>query len=70
MVLPSDVVEPEEADEKTERTKEDEAVDGKEAKVKEGAGEVPTVEELDQAVVVVPTPPDTGKIFTQYFVLN
>lgn len=70
MVLPSDVVEPEEAEEKTDRTKEDEAVEGKEGKVKEGAEEVPTVEELDQAVVVVPTPPDTGKIFTQYFVLN
>lgn len=70
MVLPSDVVEPEEAEEKTDRTKEEEAVDGKEGKVKEGAEEVPTVEELDQAVVVVPTPPDTGKIFAQYFILN
>lgn len=61
MVLPSDVVEQEEAEEKTERTKEEEAEE--EGKVEVGAEEGPTAEELDQAVVVVPTPPDTGKIF-------
>lgn len=60
MVLPSDVVEQEEVEEKIERTKEEEA-EGEEGKVKEGAEEGPTAEELDQAVVVVPTPPDTGK---------
>lgn len=62
MVLPSDVVEQEEAEEKTERAKEEE-VEEEEGKVKEGAEAGPTAEELDQAVVVVPTPPDTGKIF-------
>lgn len=67
MVLPSDVVEPEEAEEKTDRTKEVEPADGKEGKVKEGAEEVPTEEELGQAVVVVPTPPDTGKTRPQVF---
>lgn len=67
MVLPSDVVEPEEAEEKADRTKEVEPGDGKEGKVKEGAEEVPTVEELAQAVVVVPTPPDTGKARPQSF---
>lgn len=61
MVLPSDVVEQEEVEEKTERTKDDEAEE-EEGKVKEGAEEGPTAEELDQAVVVVPTPPDTGEI--------
>uniref|UniRef100_UPI0037E85746 zinc fingers and homeoboxes protein 1-like n=1 Tax=Semicossyphus pulcher TaxID=241346 RepID=UPI0037E85746 len=60
MVLPSDVVEQEEAEEKTERTKEEEAEE-EEGKVKEGAEEGPTAEELDQAVVVVPTPPDTDE---------
>lgn len=52
MVLPSDVVE-----EKTERTKDEE-----EGKVKEGSEQGPTAEELDQAVLVVPTPPDSGTI--------
>ncbi|KAM6935130.1 zinc fingers and homeoboxes protein 1 [Lycodopsis pacificus] len=67
MVLPSDVVE-----EKTERTKEEEAEEEDEeeeeeeeeegkVKVKEGAEEGPTAEELDQAVVVVPTPPDADE---------
>lgn len=60
MVLPSDVVEQEEVEEKTERAKEEEAEE-EEGKVKEGAEEGPTAEELGQAVVVVPTPPDTGK---------
>ncbi|XP_070690715.1 zinc fingers and homeoboxes protein 1-like [Pempheris klunzingeri] len=60
MVLPSDVVEQEEVEEKTERTKEDEAEE-EEGKVKEGAEEGPTAEELGQAVVVVPTPPDTDE---------
>ncbi|XP_062278858.1 zinc fingers and homeoboxes protein 1-like [Scomber scombrus] len=60
MVLPSDVVEQEEVEEKIERTKEEEA-EGEEGKVKEGAEEGPTAEELDQAVVVVPTPPDTDE---------
>lgn len=67
MVLPSDVVEPEEAEEKTDRAKEAEPVDVKEEAVKEGAEEVPPVEELGQAVVVVPTPPDTGKARPQSF---
>ncbi|XP_041799192.1 zinc fingers and homeoboxes protein 1-like [Chelmon rostratus] len=60
MVLPSDVVEQEEVEEKTERAK-DEEVEEEEGKVKEGAEEGPTAEELDQAVVVVPTPPDTDE---------
>lgn len=55
MVLPSDVVE-----EKTERTKDEEAEE--EGKVKEGSEQGPTAEELDQAVLVVPTPPDSGTI--------
>lgn len=63
MVLPSDMMEQEEVEEKTEKTKEEEAEEeeGK-VKMKEGTEEGPTPEELDQAVVVVPTPPDTGKI--------
>ncbi|KAM9852620.1 zinc fingers and homeoboxes protein 1 [Aulostomus maculatus] len=52
MVLPADVLEQEEVEEKSERTKEEE--------VKEVAEEGPTAEGLDQAVVVVPTPPDTN----------
>ncbi|XP_056236409.1 zinc fingers and homeoboxes protein 1-like [Seriola aureovittata] len=60
MVLPSDVVEQEEVEEKTERTKEEEAEE-EEGKVKEAAEEGPTAEELGQAVVVVPTPPDTDE---------
>nr|XP_046256104.1 zinc fingers and homeoboxes protein 1-like isoform X1 [Scatophagus argus] len=59
MVLPSDVVEQEEVEEKTERTKEEEAEE--KGDVKEGTEEVLTAEELDQAVVVVPTPPDTDE---------
>uniref|UniRef100_A0A3Q3KVH2 Zinc fingers and homeoboxes protein 1 n=1 Tax=Mastacembelus armatus TaxID=205130 RepID=A0A3Q3KVH2_9TELE len=54
MVLPSDVVEQEELEEKAEREKEGEAEEG-DGKVKEGAEE-----ELGQAVVVVPTPPDAS----------
>lgn len=61
MVLPADVVEQEEVEEKMERTKEAEA-EGEEGKVKEGVEEGLSEEELDQAVVVVPTPPDLGKI--------
>ncbi|XP_078109654.1 zinc fingers and homeoboxes protein 1 isoform X1 [Sander vitreus] len=53
MVLPTDVVEQEEVEEKTEWTKEEE--EEEEGKKKEGA------EELGQAVVVVPTPPDTDE---------
>lgn len=62
MVLPSDMMEQEEVEEKTEKTKEEEAEeeDGK-VKMKEGTEEGPTPEELDQAVVVVPTPPDTDE---------
>ncbi|XP_035527672.1 zinc fingers and homeoboxes protein 1-like [Morone saxatilis] len=60
MVLPSDVVEQEELEEKTERAKEDEPEE-EQGKVREGAEEGPTAEELDQAVVVVPTPPDTDE---------
>lgn len=70
MVLPSDVVEPDEAEEKTDRTKEVEPVDGKEGTVKDVAEEVPPVGELGQAVVVVPTPPDTGKALPQFFCNN
>ncbi|KAK2844230.1 hypothetical protein Q5P01_010889 [Channa striata] len=58
MVLPSDVVEQEEVDEKRERTKEGEVVEEEERKVKEGTEEGLTAVELGQAVVVVPTPPD------------
>ncbi|XP_071326845.1 zinc fingers and homeoboxes protein 1-like [Trachinotus anak] len=60
MVLPSDVVEQEEVEEKPERTKEEEAEE-EEGKVKEGSEEGPSAEELGQAVVVVPTPPDTDE---------
>ncbi|XP_029307189.1 zinc fingers and homeoboxes protein 1 isoform X2 [Cottoperca gobio] len=60
MVLPSDVVEQEEVEEKMERTKEEQA-DEEEKKVKEGAEQEPTAEELSQAVVVVPTPPDSDE---------
>ncbi|XP_068426547.1 zinc fingers and homeoboxes protein 1-like isoform X2 [Clinocottus analis] len=53
MVLPLDVVE-----KKTDRTNEEEEEEGK---VKEGAEDGPSAEELDQAVVVVPTPPETDE---------
>ncbi|XP_029928554.1 zinc fingers and homeoboxes protein 1 isoform X2 [Myripristis murdjan] len=59
MVLPSDVVEQEEVEERIERTREEEAEE--EAKMKEGVEEGPTAEELGEAVVVVPTPPDTDE---------
>lgn len=59
MVLPSDVVEQEEVEERIERTREEEAEE--EGKMKEGVEEGPTAEELGEAVVVVPTPPDTGE---------
>lgn len=58
MVLPSDVVEREEVEETTERTKDEETEVG----AKEADEEGPPAEELDQAVVAEPTPPDTGKI--------
>lgn len=61
MVVPSDVVEQEEVEEKTERTKEEDAGEEEEGKVKEGTEEGLTAEELGQAVVVVPVPPDSGK---------
>lgn len=70
MVLPSNVVEPEEAEEKTDRAKEVEPVDGKELRIKEGVEQVAPVEELAQAVVVVPTTPDTGKAHPQTFVTH
>lgn len=66
MVLPSDVVEQEEVEDKTERTKEEEAEE-EEGKVKEGTEDGPTAEELDQAVVVVPTPPETGEFVISPF---
>lgn len=70
MVLPSDVVEQEVVEEKAERSKDEEAGDvEEEGKVKEVTETGPTAEELDQAVVVVPTPPDTGKtsmVYQQY----
>ncbi|KAG7474889.1 zinc fingers and homeoboxes protein 1 [Solea senegalensis] len=59
MVLPADVVEQEEVEEKTERTKEE--VEEEEGKVKKGIHEGATAEELGQALVVVPTPPDTDE---------
>ncbi|XP_070768258.1 zinc fingers and homeoboxes protein 1-like [Enoplosus armatus] len=62
MVLPSDVVEQEEVEEKTDKTKKEEAEEEEEeGRVKEGPEEGLTAEELDQAVVVVPTPPDTDE---------
>lgn len=63
MVVPSDVVEQEqeEVEEKTEKTKEEDAGEEEEGKVKEGTEEGLTAEELGQAVVVVPVPPDSGK---------
>lgn len=63
MVVPSDVVEQEqeEVEEKTEKTKEEDAGEEEEGKVKEGTDEGLTAEELGQAVVVVPAPPDSGK---------
>lgn len=62
MVLPSDVVEQEEVEEKTERPKEEEAGgEEEEGKVKEGTEEGPTAEELGQAVVVVPAPPESDE---------
>lgn len=66
MVLPTNVVEPEEADEKTDITKEVEPSDGKDVTIKEGVEQVAPVEDLAQAVVVVPTPPDTGKAHPQH----
>lgn len=60
MVLPSDVVE-QEVEEKTESAKEEGAEEEEEGKVKDGAEEGPSAEELNQAVVVVPTPPDTDE---------
>ncbi|XP_034729899.1 zinc fingers and homeoboxes protein 1-like [Etheostoma cragini] len=53
MVLTTDVVEQEEVKDKTQKTNEEE--EELEGKKKEGA------EDLDQAVVVVPTPPDTDE---------
>lgn len=68
MVVPSDVVEQEEVEEKTERTKEEEAgEEEEEGKVKEGLEEGLTAEELGQAVVVVPVPPDSGETFSDSF---
>ncbi|XP_037533047.1 zinc fingers and homeoboxes protein 1 [Nematolebias whitei] len=60
MVLSSDVVQQEVVEEKLERTREEEAGD-EETKGKEGSEAVPTPEQLDQAVVVVPTPPDADE---------
>ncbi|XP_017265278.1 zinc fingers and homeoboxes protein 1 [Kryptolebias marmoratus] len=60
MVLPSDVVEQEVVEEKPERTTEEEA-GGEKRKVKEGTEVTPAPEELDQAVVVVPTPPNADE---------
>ncbi|KAM3873169.1 zinc fingers and homeoboxes protein 1 [Diretmus argenteus] len=59
MVLPSDVAEQEEVEDRIERTREAEAEE--EGKMKEGEEEGPTAEELGEAVVVVPTPPDTDE---------
>lgn len=68
MVLPSDVVEQEAVEEKPERTKEDEAGD-EEEKEEERKGKEAT-EEPGQAVIVVPTPPDAGKVLTLTLLLR
>ncbi|XP_013879636.1 zinc fingers and homeoboxes protein 1 isoform X2 [Austrofundulus limnaeus] len=59
MVLPSDLVEQEVVEDYPERTKDEEA--GDERTVKDGTEEAQTPEELHQAVVVVPTPPDADE---------
>lgn len=64
MVLPAHVLEQEEVDERTERTKDEEA---DEEKVKEGAEKGLTSEELQQAAVVMSTSTDTGKILSGPF---
>lgn len=55
MVLPSDVVEQEEVEERME------GIGGGEEGRKEGAKVGLTAEELGEAVMVVPTPPHTGQ---------
>uniref|UniRef100_A0A8C7YUI9 Zinc fingers and homeoboxes protein 1 n=1 Tax=Oryzias sinensis TaxID=183150 RepID=A0A8C7YUI9_9TELE len=63
MVLPSDVLEPETAEDKTDRVKEKEANDeDKEEKVKEAKELGSTSEEHGQVVVVVPTPPAADEV--------
>lgn len=64
MVLPAHVLEQEEVEERTERTKDEEA---DEEKVKEGAEKEMTSEELQQAAVVMSTSTDTGKILSGPF---
>ncbi|KAM4633629.1 zinc fingers and homeoboxes protein 1 [Polymixia lowei] len=59
MVLPSDMEEQDEVDERMEGTVEEEAEE--DGKGKEATSEGPTAEELGEAVVVVPTPPDTDE---------
>lgn len=60
MVLPSDVVE-EITERATEEETDEEETEEEKEEEKEGAEKGPTAEELSQAVVVVPTPPTTGK---------
>lgn len=64
MVLPAHVLEQKDAEERTERTKDEEA---DEEKVKEGAEKVLTSEGLQQAPLVMPTSTDTGKILSGPF---
>lgn len=58
MVLPAHVLEQKEGEERPERTPDGEA---DEEKVKEGAEVRPAAEELQQAVVVMPTSTDTSR---------
>lgn len=64
MVLPAHVLEQKEVEERTERTKDEEA---DEEKVKEGAEKEVTSEEMQQATVLVPASTDTGKILLGHF---
>lgn len=64
MVLPAHVLEQKDAEERTERTKDEEA---DEEKVKEGAEKALTSEGLQQAPLVMPTSTDTGKILSGPF---
>lgn len=65
MVLPAHVMEQKAVEERTERTKDEEA---DEEKVKEGVEKGLTSEELQQVAVVMPTSTDTGKILSGPFI--
>lgn len=64
MVLPAHVLEQKDAEERSERTKDEEA---DEEKVKEGAERALASEGLQQAALVMPTSTDTGKIVSGPF---